>query len=59
MAHWLMVDVRFQHRLRRPVTLQELKSHKELASLALLQRGNRLSVMPVSARAWGFILGLE
>ena len=56
---WLMVDVCFRRRLKRPVTLTELKGHAPLASLALVKRGNRLSVMPVSAAEWEFILSLE
>ena len=30
-----------------------------LDGLALIRRGNRLSVMPVSAEHWDYILGLE
>ncbi len=56
---WLQVDVRFERRLRRPVTLEELRRHKALASMILLRRGNRLSVMPVSDREWAFILRQE
>jgi predicted RNA-binding protein with PUA-like domain len=56
---WLMVDVRFRRRLNRPITLEELKRHRELAALPLLRRGNRLSVMPVTPAQWVFILGLE
>ena len=56
---WLAVDVRFRRRLKRPLTLQELKGHAALASLPLVKRGNRLSVMPVSDAEWKFILGLE
>jgi predicted RNA-binding protein with PUA-like domain len=56
---WSMVDVRFKRRLRRPLTLKELKAQKSLASMRLLQRGNRLSVMPVSAREWQLVLGME
>ncbi len=32
---------------------------KELAGLGLLRKGNRLSVQPVDAKHWEFILGLE
>jgi predicted RNA-binding protein with PUA-like domain len=56
---WLQVDVRFGRRLRRAITLEELKKQKALASMALLRRGNRLSVMPVSDREWGSILRME
>jgi predicted RNA-binding protein with PUA-like domain len=58
---WYMVDVRFRRKLRRVITLQELRKHSNgaLKGLALLQRGNRLSITPVSAAHWDFILGLE
>lgn len=56
---WYLVDVTFKRRLERTITLAELKSHPELASLPLLRRGNRLSVMPVGKPEWDFILGLE
>lgn len=56
---WYVVDVRFLRRLNRPITLQELKSHPALLDLPLLRRGNRLSVMPVKAQQWKYILSLE
>lgn len=56
---WLMVDVKFRRRLRRPVTLAQLRAQAGLAGLALLRRGNRLSVMPVGEREWQLILDLE
>ncbi|NJA05456.1 EVE domain-containing protein [Methylomonas sp. MED-D] len=56
---WFMVDVKFVRELARNITLKELKEKSELAELALLRRGNRLSVMPVGAAHWDFILGLE
>ena len=56
---WLMVDVQFVRRLKRTITLAELKDRPELAGLALVRRGNRLSVMPVDEAMWHFILSLE
>ena len=56
---WLLVDVRFKRKLKRTITLAELKAHDELADFALVQRGNRLSVLPVTRAQWDFILGLE
>lgn len=56
---WYMVDVRFVRKLKRPITLHELKNHEALLDLPLLRRGNRLSVMPVTARQWKYILSLE
>ncbi|MCK6370133.1 MAG: EVE domain-containing protein [Gammaproteobacteria bacterium] len=55
---WLMVDVRYRRRLPRAITLAELRTHRELAALALLRRGNRLSIMPVTGKQWQFILAL-
>lgn len=56
---WYMVDVRFQRKLARVITLEELKARPELADMALVRRGNRLSVMPVTAAQWHYILSLE
>ena len=56
---WMMVDVKYVRTLSRIITLKELKSHEELADLALVRRGNRLSIMPVSKGQWEFILSLE
>lgn len=46
---WYLVDIRYEHHLPRPVTLAELKAHREeFTGFALLERP-RLSVMPVAA----------
>jgi len=58
---WFGVDVRYKRRLKNPLSLAKLKQHAgdSLTELQLLQRGNRLSVMPVSSSDWQFILELE
>jgi predicted RNA-binding protein with PUA-like domain len=56
---WMLVDVKFVKKLKRVITLDELKNHKALADMRLLRKGNRLSVMPVEAADWKYILGLE
>jgi predicted RNA-binding protein with PUA-like domain len=56
---WFMVDVQFVRKLRRTISLAELKERPELAGLTLLRRGNRLSVMPVEEAMWNAILALE
>jgi len=58
---WFMVDVKYKRKLKRTISLQELKQeHSEvLEGLALLQKGSRLSIMPVSKQQWDYILGLE
>jgi predicted RNA-binding protein with PUA-like domain len=58
---WFMVDVQLQRRLARTITLEELRAHagKELKGMVLLRPGNRLSVTPVEAAHWKYILSLE
>ena len=56
---WFLVDVKFVRKLKRTISLQELKTHNELSELALVRKGNRLSVMPVNDAHWDFILTLE
>ena len=56
---WSLVDVKFKRKLKRVIPLAELKDRNELEGFALLARGNRLSVLPVSKPQWDFILGLE
>ena len=56
---WIMVDVKFVRQFSRTIGLKELKARPELISMAVVRPGNRLSVMPVSAEEWAFILGLE
>jgi predicted RNA-binding protein with PUA-like domain len=56
---WHLVDVEFVRRLKRPVTLAQLRAQaKALRGLKLLQPGCRLSVMPVTPAHWRHILSL-
>jgi predicted RNA-binding protein with PUA-like domain len=56
---WYLVDVKYRRKLKRTITLSELKEKKPLRGMKLLQKGNRLSVMPVTKKEWDYILGLE
>jgi len=56
---WYMVDIQLRRKLGRLIPLSELKSHPALSDMALLKKGNRLSVMPVEERHWQTILSLE
>ncbi|HEX7339886.1 MAG TPA: EVE domain-containing protein [Rhodanobacteraceae bacterium] len=56
---WVLVDMAFVRRLARTITLNELRDCPELADMALVRKGNRLSVMPVAKPEWDFILTLE
>ena len=55
---WFMVDVKFVDKLPRTISLRELKDLPQLADFALVRRGNRLSIMPVSAEHWALIRSL-
>jgi predicted RNA-binding protein with PUA-like domain len=54
---WFNVDVTLVRKTRL-LGLAQLRSYPELASLQVLQRGNRLSVTPVDSREEQFIMKL-
>ena len=53
---WQSVDLSFVRKLPRLIPLDELKTLPGLEDLALVKRGSRLSVMPVSNEQWQIIL---
>lgn len=55
---WFQVDVKAVRKLPREVPLSELRASKALAKMALLQRGQRLSVQPVTPAEYEAILEL-
>lgn len=57
---WFMVDIKLDRKLKRYISLDELKNYKDgpLKDLVLLKR-SRLSVQPVSKDDFEFIVGLE
>ncbi|MFC0676974.1 EVE domain-containing protein [Lysobacter korlensis] len=58
---WHMVDVTFERRFKRTVTLDEIKREADALGedFALIRRGNRLSILPVTAAQWQHLLSLE
>jgi len=54
---WYQVEVRLLRKFAHPVTLEMLREHASgpLKNLIVLRRGNRLSVMPVTAEEWKII----
>ena len=56
---WLMVDVKYNRKLKKVITLSELKSHKKLKDMRVVQKGNRLSITEVLKKDWEYILKLE
>ena len=47
---WFSVEIAFDRKLPRPVTLPELRADPALSDMVLLRRGSRLSVQPVTRR---------
>jgi predicted RNA-binding protein with PUA-like domain len=45
---WFMVDVKFAKKFSSPVSINEIKTNPKLQKIHLIQRGNRLSVMPLT-----------
>ena len=56
---WSALDVEFVEAFPRVLPLASLREQQALAELALVQRGSRLSVMPVSAEQWQAILAMR
>ncbi|MBX3241743.1 MAG: EVE domain-containing protein [Chitinophagaceae bacterium] len=52
---WVVVDLKPVKKLKKPVTLQDIKADKRLADMALIRLG-RLSVQPVTDKEWGIVL---
>jgi predicted RNA-binding protein with PUA-like domain len=55
---WFMVDIKLVKEFREPVTLDEIKSNPNLKSMRLIQRGQRLSIQPVTKDEWNEILNM-
>lgn len=55
---WFMPDVRFVERFPRMVTLAEIRATPGLEDMALVQRGQRLSVQPVRDAEWEIVTAL-
>jgi predicted RNA-binding protein with PUA-like domain len=56
---WYMVNIRFKRKLKRVITLAELKAERKLKNMQLVKKGNRLSVMPVTKAEFDHILSME
>lgn len=58
---WDLVDVRYVRKLKRAITLDDMRGQAEKLGedFALIRKGNRLSVLPVTAAQWKTILSLE
>ncbi len=53
---WYMVDVKFVEKFDNFVSLAEIKANPKLQNMKLVQRGNRLSVMPITKEEFNEIV---
>ncbi len=56
--YWYMVEIEFVRKLAEPLSLERLREVKELSGMALLKKGQRLSVQPVTEAEWKTICDL-
>jgi len=54
---WVVVDLKPYKRIKKPVTLEQVKADKRLKDMALVRLG-RLSVQPVTEEEWNVIMEL-
>ena len=52
---WYVVEIAFKEKFKELLPLDQLKGIAGLKNMPLLQRGQRLSVQPVSAAEWGVV----
>ena len=52
---WIHVDVKGKRKTPL-VSIAQLREHEALADMVVLRKGNRLSITPVSAKEWRFIV---
>ena len=53
--NWVAVDIKPVKKLKKPVTLSQIKQDKRLQDMALVRLG-RLSVQPVTEKEWKIIM---
>ncbi len=55
---WYLVDIGFDRRFKKPLLLHEMREHKNLSTMKVLQPGNRLSITPVTPQEFTAILSV-
>ena len=52
---FVAVKVKFKSKLKKPVSLENIKKNRDLLNLSLIKQ-SRLSVMPIDTKSWKIIL---
>ncbi|MFT7485521.1 MAG: putative RNA-binding protein with PUA-like domain [Candidatus Paceibacteria bacterium] len=55
---WLMFDMKAKRKLKSYVSLESLKSNPKLDRMLVVQRGQRLSIQPVTQKEWDEVLSM-
>jgi predicted RNA-binding protein with PUA-like domain len=53
---WHLVDVAYHQDLKKYISLEEIRQRKELSNMRLLQKGNRLSILPVTTEEFKLLV---
>ena len=56
---WLVVDVAFESKFPQIVALNDMKQTKALSQMVALQRGNRLSITPVTKKEFETVIAMS
>ena len=57
-GRFVAVTVKFLKKLKKPITLEEIKKNKELSHLSLIKQ-SRLSVMPIDHKSWKILINMS
>ena len=55
-SRWVAVDVKAKEKFQKPLTVSQMRNIPGLANMKVLQKGQRLSIMPVTGEEWDLIL---
>ncbi|HLO98633.1 MAG TPA: EVE domain-containing protein [Fimbriimonas sp.] len=58
-SRWILRDVEFVEKFDKTITLQQIKATPGLENMGVVQRGQRLSVMPVTKEEWDIIIKMK
>ncbi len=57
-GRFVAITVRFLKKLKKTITLEEIKKNKQLSHLSLIKQ-SRLSVMPIDSKSWKILVNMS
>ena len=54
---FVAVRVKFISKIKKPISLEEIKKNKDLSHLSLIKQ-SRLSVMPIDSKSWKILINM-